>query len=1305
LLLNNPSTIYGMELEKLIHSIFNYQRIGHRDKFTRVLKYALLKFCIFLLGLVGLYYYAAAPVNHPYFSYWLLVWGSFNAWAIFYDMSLSLQTSLFSKYGFKEVKFAQLRTYAMRIGLSSDGEPENHEKFHRDLPNIMFFQNLITKKVIATMGVELKASAMHVNPNYGDFFRKLYDVMSAIPITVQVELKKMGHSAMNKKSNALETTLFGDGMGPLKKSISNFEDHIEFKYQIFFSSHINSLNRTQVSRLIFLMQKITLEIQHIIDVNFAHFKFGILEGMPLLNAVRGAITGKPFENEGSLDKIMIDTNSSLGEPPVIRFWFKPLIVCLVNFMICYSLSQTLGDDDFFLGTFSFLVLIVGVIMGIKHYLSDNFFYLNKYNPTTSAINLFPSGKFVVPANIGRLDSPHALFYYDIADQVFYCQKFYSIKYLNRSFRFNQVKWYRALMGRVTGNNYSINLQTFAHRVLPWRVENFRASLKDQFWSYWQENPEKHNTISRNICGFYQFQPVFQVTLRKELELRSENRDQILAMSQRVDEVFIPLLRSGFPHCGIEKLSKNTIIQSLLKSRSFSKFGTGSPMNFTSGTILGEMIVIPDEIHKYLPTNYPGEFSVPFLEDNLDFGWAFNPENNKKESRGGLSMEEIQNGIIFTGQNYSDYHKGTMRFAGELLKNRVPLIIFDWDGTWKHMVNMLDEHNAKHNIRFFEAGKNIGLNLVNLPYGKQGPIYISYIQQLCRVIEQIFHWKEGDVSLLRTHWLNINRENKNHKKNLTIKNIADAIHESLKEKQTHRLFSNPVYSQLLVWGQEHLNNAFSGVLESQCDLEYLFDRKSTLIISVESLKDPQIKCLFIQALLYQILALREYETLGLSESKFPMGSKVIFWPEMEKQFSRARAHNDSANVDSLLMDLRKQGYPMVTETSLISDVYPSVLAFFETYYTFRIDNEYAMKVLVHKLNLDEVFTNILSHASRKVSYQFPFLKSMPEDMCLVYRPQYKIPYPFIFDYKATFSREKVILTNHRTYTDLGVNIPAVNTQDISEENDPRSTALEIDFEQENIVLEELYSFLENCHDFEQTVGYCAYREMKDMLFETLDIPLRDRMEYNSGQCHAYVDQMIKKLIDLSYFERITKKSDAGLEIEGYILTEKSKDVIQKWKKYQDLNRFEQEEEYLIEEEFPEVPDFQEETPAEMNNSVGNQKKSTEDFFRDEFSSTSIRNRYDAPEWLEVTRGTLPEVVLDAKSTYARENYEACQEQLQNGLGQLLKTLDINRSQEDDALENVYSQLDGYYRQIMGLKASDTNQLGLVLTQLRKYMVEI
>ncbi len=1264
-----------MVSNKGLKPFFKMDPIFQNDLFRPEIKTNLIKFIIAILLMIWVYLKSTTLLDTKLLIYPFIFWFLFNFLYFFVDHSENFSKHSFN-HDFHEFKTDNMEILTSRmnfknVGIFSKSKFEKIEELKRS--NLLFFHNLQNNRLISTMGLELKSTAHHIHSNLEDLLRKISQLQDFIPLNFQIEIKNV--SNISKEDEKFS----------IFRKIKNFEEENHNKknqtiiaYQIFFSRTIQGINSKKIQILLQKMRHICTSLQEIIEMNFPHYKFSVLEGNQLYNAIRSSASGKYYDieqvikNERGFSKKVIDA-------PYLKYFSKYLSIVSVNFVFLCLFSALISSKFNILLYFSLSYFFYGFFYLKTKYFSLFFFKHKNHFNNYHSLNLFPE-------KILQDKYTHRIHVYDEVRQRLYSKVFISWKQYYRKSNLNNMKMYRSLMSKYANSPYSLTHNIFIERFIPTQIKEYKNHIRPMELKNLENNCDQQKEIERRYCGFYKISSLFSISLELAFD---QFESKIDYMNHDLDtkivhmkENFIQSLDLAYPSFEMKELPSATFFPFISKSKKWSSYRSPFHIFFDSGKSISILISIPDEIHKTLPIYYAGEFSTPYLSDNLIFGHALNLENSSLETPGGMNSTEIKNrqNILISGENSDSTHKASLRMGYEFIKTLNNMIIFDWDGSWNHLIGKLNQNipELEKDILLYKVGENFGLKLFDLPISEPNDgAYITYINMLMDCFVRALQWNANQTSLLKSVILeDINK----HK---SIDEVIIFLNHKF-GKSIIKKYESEVYSLLLMLKTQYLKSAFDESIYNYIKISKLFNHKKTIILNLERIPTSPLKNLFIQLFLMKLSTLDE-----LQEPNKHLQRKIIFIPELHKIFPRIINKYSEPIIADPLFILKNLGYSILSETNQIGAVNNSILSYFPIHFAFNTTQHQNKKVLVNLLNIDNSFTNISKNSSRNNSYQLEYLSRLEDDKAFVYRPQFKKPYIFQFNFDHFLSNEKIIDINLKNIEHFQQFQPIpVNLQ---MKNKKVKGILEIDFDANAFLLSELNIFLNDCKNKLHIMEILEKHQMLEDLSSLVEDKLRGYYGEDISGRKNKIRNLLEDFIALGYFRHKNLQLHNSIDMEGYDLTEKAYDALNEYKKNKLIAQIPREKREESQKKL-ESQEYGEYIKSEKNQEIGminaTYKKNTSQQFENSF------------EWMNNTREYLFETIVNSRNLLYAHGFDDSFSYLEKCWSSLISDLDLVSN-----ARSIWKSIKEEMKIIQSVKKGNINQLQRILEKLEDFAIRI
>ena len=1095
--------------------IFKYDMLFKIDHFRTSLKKNLWKYIVLMGILTGWFILAFSIVSVEHrarISVGFSICFGINLVYFTYDPSLQIRTSFHKEANFKRIDTSSIVASVSCVNSLSKAmfqQPNRDSQDFFNTSNMLIFQNLHNNHAIATMGVELKAVPFHIQANFNDFLRKVAELKEVAPLSFQVDFANIEEI---NSSTTFHRTQISDNIGK----------HTTLNYRIFFTRKIKDISDKTMTALVSKMKLIALCIQDIIEVNFPHYHFEMLQGIDLIRSVKCAWSQEEISPE---KYYYTGTERPINGLKYLSRHFLPLL---------FNLGLVGYIGMFLYSTLPFVIygvmgmVIFTLIKMIRRFRAT--FYFRNHNSIDSylPVDIFPSHEPLY------LDPDGDIWIHSPERRTISCRQHFSMRQLNRAYHQNNTKLYRALMNNFNNTSTSFSHQYFLDRVTPNEmITEFRDFLQDHDYALFENFPGKRKTLEREYCGFYRFQCQFTLTTELHLEKFEDIADEFHRKKIFAREQYLQILNLAHPSCEIQMAPSNVFFQSICKNRKWGSYSSPLHLFCAAGNSLSEMIMIPEEIHRALPMYYAGEFSTPYLNDEINLGSTFNPENFMLESEGGLNIAELWGNILVAGDSHRHNTTILIRIVKELLDQKIPAIIFDWEGTWKSALEPISE-NLTEPIHYLEVGNDFGLKLFDLPIEDAGEDLISYIEKVLDIFGRIFHWTIDQISILRSAWVT-----KNTLINSDLCLILEHI-EAFFDKSPASMPKSEVYSMLNLFKAQQYFVAFDRDIKVTLNPFTFIESASPFIFDLSRLKVDKYKNLFIQVFLTQLqFLICDYE------SEASILPKIIVLPHLHSMFNTRTNVRNHTTMNEMFAEFLDLQMPILAESCQCAEIHEALHVNFDTIIALRTAQYSHRRLLGSLLKFDGQFTNTSQQSSRQSSYQYQYLTSLDLNKGIIYRTQYQKSYVFQFDNLET-------TTNELSFT-LPQNIPphlqlSLNLEPPAENDPPLITSLTLEFSNQPSLLNDLHIFLTDCAASLKVSPVTPKHVLLDDLENLMDNTLREFFPIDVKHRKEKIASILEDLINRKYFVKKTYQANSNIEMTGYILSSKAEKCLQDYQKY-------------------------------------------------------------------------------------------------------------------------------------------------------------
>ncbi|MBD3253763.1 MAG: hypothetical protein GF383_01655 [Candidatus Lokiarchaeota archaeon] len=470
--------------------------------------------------------------------------------------------------------------------------------------------------------------------------------------------------------------------------------------------------------------------------------------------------------------------------------------------------------------------------------------------------------------------------------------------------------------------------------------------------------------------------------------------------------------ANYPKFELTKLT-NGMLESglkteLLKTKLFRSLGTHLYYIASQGKTLMKLIEISDILRKGVETRIAAEFNTPLNIDNgILIGKTLNTEFWTEESPIGLKLEQVGN-LLITNGTFEQRELIAMKIAEELIKNKIPCIIFDFTGNWSHLLSRFENTPFKQDLLFFKAGKNFGTPLIesDIPYDDNNLHYLEYMYECYRLA-----YKKNDfaVNQLRSHIRSVFKtliskdgeesdsetEEPNEPQERPRVSTATARLLFASSADTHRNFGKDNLQSLFDEFEQNDFTMFTSLGFHDKDLisskNFVEDHK-TVVLDLSRTTREQTKAFLSFLILSKIFHYAHY-------GGKPLVPKVIFVPDIDLFFEKdflERIARDYGSVNMFLDPLFKNKFGLVAMINQAHNLHANVLTRLENTIALRTTDKRDLSVLINQLSLQELHGTGYYSKSRNNTYQATMLMNLKPSEAIMRRSDLNQPFPIKLD---------------------------------------------------------------------------------------------------------------------------------------------------------------------------------------------------------------------------------------------------------------------------------------------------------------------
>ncbi len=332
------------------------------------------------------------------------------------------------------------------------------------------------------------------------------------------------------------------------------------------------------------------------------------------------------------------------------------------------------------------------------------------------------------------------------------------------------------------------------------------------------------------------------------------------------------------------------------------------------------------------------------------------------------------------------------------------------------------------------------------------------------------------------------------------------------------------------------------MDQWIDLNCLGDNATTLLIDLSDLHDTPLKSFFVH------LAMIQCYFIWIIHPDFHR--KGIVLPAIDVLFPQKSYIGELADAAPRLQELNQLGCWVLGGSNQISQIVSPILSQFATLLVGRTTDPNQFNILRHLLNLDGVFTNMISQSMRNASDQELFIKTLEPDRVVVMRPHLKLPYICAMEYGPLVTTEPS--KQYSDYPEIQSSLQVSDEAQILTAIESKSL-IEHDFPAENAAVHaKIIFFLRQLAKEKDTFPTHLYPGLKADLQAILDGILRTAGKTTS-EVNTITEIILQKLITAGYLVKgTTTFKERNVDTEHFACTDKVEKVLQDWDNCSKLN---------------------------------------------------------------------------------------------------------------------------------------------------------
>lgn len=931
---------------------------------------------------------------------------------------------------------------------------------------------------------QIKVIAENIHPVIHQFVKALSYTNSNISYSYQV-VQKPVITLFSKDPNRIHTleTLKSRGasiyFSVYARKKGNLTDHTLSQLQYTINQYSNNLKSNIVS-------------------NLHHFQSVLLSGNALMNAVRTfylkdrtPILESPMEKKAELHR----NNSHL----------------LWKFFICIGLL--LYFDYFFFSLQLHFLYILGLNGGFI--VAVILLWWRSLVFQVSKSKLIKEDNFILAKPFDNLlfyrirECPYSIFMH-VENQLLIGTRMVNLKYVRRRPFCMLRKFIESL------NNHQLNFSyTLKNRPISFYefYDNGKKELKDNIMysllGIKNEDDEDHWLRVRSGMWYtlltmgihcYRFVDASQLIDNNIF------RDMENELTIQID-VLKGAFNQEFQSFEIEDVRTSNLISgvlfSALKQNLFLLNGTHLNYVMFQGALVYHLTDIVNILKKGTRTEIAAEFNTPlYLENFITIGSTINTEVLEREVAFGFSREQLNSLLIANG---APKYRAlvTMKIISELIKTKVPSIIFDFSGEWSRLVSSLENTPFQKNILYFKYRNSFIVDPIksDIPYD---PHHSDYLEYVYNAFGLALKKDERTVEMFR-QTIQRNPEMDLGSINMALKNQSEW------EK-------TPASDQLLTIFADFAPDELNFFKKDIIIASDFVKNEKTIIIDLSIFKELKKKLFVSFVILSKIIHYITYH-----DEYYP---KILCIPYIDHIFDSyfLDLRRTYDKIDLFFEPLLKKQFGFICSVHQMRYLHANALLYFSNYMTLKATDKRDIAILRNIMNLQEFEGTGYYTESRKHAYQIEYLKNLRSNIILTRRSDIDQPFPAIIDWKdiqkyPTLSYKVIVEFMESQGYDL-----KLSEQKILES--AQETIFQIDLGHYYIYLKDIIKFMDHVFTIDK-IGNLYKQKLKKHLKEFL-YPTVSRKTQKKEYMKNIRDGVLETLIKHDYLVEDHPKRAGGGE---------------------------------------------------------------------------------------------------------------------------------------------------------------------------------
>jgi hypothetical protein len=890
-------------------------------------------------------------------------------------------------------------------------------------------------------------------------------------------------------------------------AVSSLESMETFIYFSVYDQVKGILRENKRELLKYKLNVLTNRLKAGFIANFHHYRIALLAGTHLLNALRTHFIKDielPQAKEIKYESYLIDK--------VPSFSIAKLLFCSLLIVICdYLLVVNMIHLGYILFCNLFLVLVIGYL-----WWRELLFQLSKkqlfYNDKIELIAPFKDVEFFHFKHL-----PDSIFLL-VNHQLLINHKMLNLNYAASPPYGSADHFYQAIVNQrlpfvFTAINTPLAFYQFYKEGLKYLTNEELDRLVYEEKTRLRRTQDEFDWLNKRY-GIWRTILLVSTSRYKLVDSLKVSDVQELEEQLRSD---IQLLKSTFQmnflNYKVVELQKRKLVSGYICEVIKNKLSRlqGTHLNYVvfQGKFFITLMRIVDMFKKGIETRIAAEFNTPLhLKNNITIGYTINTEILEDEIPFGFLEDQVNNLLITNGTAQSR-DLASMKIVAELVKAKIPSIIFDFNGSWSRLIRYFKESRYELDLLHFKLGSTFTLDPLHsdIPYDQNNPAFLEYIYDSYALA---FKKDERTIEMFRS---TIQR---NPDRDLPSLNL-----ELMNQKEwDKRPMDSALVNLFSDFTQEDLSRFFSsqkGSSDIVNPLDFIGNKK-TIIIDLSLAND------FNRQLFFSFIIISKFlHSAKQSQDYIP---KILVIPYIDLFFDNSYIDHRTnySIIDTFLEPLKQYNFGMICSANQIHYLHSNFLKYFNNYLTFQANDSRDIAVLKNQMNLQELVGRGYYSSSRNNTYQIDYLMNLRGDEIIVKRDGIYQPFPGRMVWDDLKDIPRLSPTEILSFMKgQGYDLKASEEQILQQ---AETTIFQMDLSSYIIYLEEIMNFLEHLKTIDQ-IGNLYKKSITEELKKYI-APKAKQRNYRNTDIVNLVAKLFELLVKHGYLVENHPKRAGGSE---------------------------------------------------------------------------------------------------------------------------------------------------------------------------------